>query len=159
MAEITDRDARDLALLQEIAPNGKPTPEQVINAARAKDHPWHSEIWAKSDKDAAIAYRLDIARGIISRVRFRMVHDGRMMFRPAYVRDPDASANRAGYIAVDTLPEQPQMATAVIDAELERVIGCLSRARALAAHCGLSDEFEQLFEQAAALKVKLRLAA
>lgn len=159
MAEISDRDQRDLELLKVLAPDGRPTPEQVVKVAKAKAHPWHGEVWGKSDSEAAMAHRIEIARGIISRVRFRIIRDERVMFRPAFVRDPDVGAKKAGYLASDTLNEQPAIASAVLDAELERINGCIARARGLAEQFGMGAEFEALLQQVIVLKRRLKLAA
>lgn len=159
MSDISNRDERDLELLQNLAPDGKPTPEMVVEAARSKQHPWHGEIWGQSDKEAAMCHRLDVAREIICRVRFRIVRDERIMFRPAFVRNPELKASQSGYIAIDALQNQPAMAVSVMDAELARIMGCIGRARGLADQFGLGTEFERLLATAIDLKTRLRLVA
>jgi hypothetical protein len=52
--------------------HGRATPELLVREARAKGHPLHKLIWAKSDEDAAWQYRVQAARIIMGAVRIEV---------------------------------------------------------------------------------------
>lgn len=157
MKKQTDANKRDMELLQSLMVNGLVRPEDVVDAAKAEDHPWH-ERFEWDDAAAAEKHRLDTARQIIRSVHVRIIRDEVVTFRPAFVRSPEEQ-DTVGYREVTQVANQREMAAAVLDDELARIRGNIERARSLAAEFGLADEMERLLGSLVAIAQQLKMAA
>lgn len=56
--------------LDKMKANNRLTAENLMEDARAEDHPLHAQIWALDENEAAKKYRLEVCRRIIGDYRF-----------------------------------------------------------------------------------------
>lgn len=146
----------DAEVLREIEREfGRVTAKHVVEAARANDHPWHDRIdW--NDETAAESHRLAQARALIRSVVLRTRTENRILYSPAYVRDPDAAPHEQAYASVVSLRSDEDRARAVVIMEFGRVASALRRARELADVLGLGGEVEDMLAQVEGLSAVLR---
>lgn len=155
MKNQTDAAKRDAEILRKI--RGGPTPENVVTAAKNQLHPWHKRFdW--DDASAAHKHRLDTAREIIRSVHVRVISQTRVMYGPAYVRNPEPSAPQ-GYIETAKAASQRELAVQVMAQEMARIRGCIERARALSVQLGLEAEFDGLIADVMKVEERLEQAA
>lgn len=141
--------------------HGRLTPDLIVRAASDKKHPLHSRFqW--DDKVAAHRHRLDTARELLTvYVTVTVTKTKRQIVVPYYVRDPAAPANVQGY--VKTTSERTRAdSEAILQNELDRILGCINRARDLAEyldtqHRGIAAKMEFLLETA--MSVRTLIAA
>jgi hypothetical protein len=135
---------------------GRVTAEDLVDAARDRDHPLHEEFdW--SDTEAANKWRVHQARQILSSVRVvHQIKDQRLT-SVVYVRDPEAAAERRpGYVEVATLRTEPQNAREALAAEIAKAQALLERVKELAAALDLTEEFEQSLASAMTFVGRMR---
>lgn len=126
-------------------------PEDVVNAARDKKHPLHSRFdW--DDNAAAHKWRLQQARQIINSVRIVTHTDSRVIVTPYYVRDPSAKPDEQGYLSVETLRTDKDVAREAIVNEFSMAASYLRRARDLAAVLGIEKEVDEVSGKVEGLK-------
>lgn len=144
------------ARLQELADknDGRLTPEQVVEDAKDVTSPLHTEFqW--DDAKAAISWRLETARRIIRSVKVEMKTTKTVVTAVAYVRDPRAESDEQGYVSVEVLRDEKDMAKKAIREELMRVTSALERARSVAVGLDLEDELEALLALTASLQARV----
>lgn len=158
MKLMTRRSESDYAILEGLKDgNGIVTPEAVVAAARAKDHPWHSRFdW--HDKSAAHKHRLDTAREIIRGVHVRIIRDEVITYRPAYVSLQEPRTASA-YRETSAVADDKEIAMQVLLNEVARIGGNIERARSLATTFGMRRDFDELLRGLTEIKSKLKLAA
>lgn len=137
----TERKKKILERLQSLeGDDGRITPEAVVEDARDPESPLHDEFeW--DDSVAAEKYRLEQARRLL-RVRYTQHVDERVVVAPYYVREPEREEQ--GYMNVLRVKDDITKAREVVQAEFDRVIAALKRARATAAVMGLADDIDKL---------------
>ena len=124
--------------------HGRLTPSVVVTDAKKKTSPLHC-LFVWDMKTAAERYWLDRAREIIQNVKLVASQTETVVIdAPHYVRDPLAGPSEQGYVSIDVLRGDPQLARASLRIEFERVIGALARARSIAVALGLQGEVEDL---------------
>jgi hypothetical protein len=134
------------ALLELEDEHGRLTPELVVKAAAAPDHPLHSEFeW--NDSVAAQRFRLAQARTLIRSVRYVETVTEYQTPAPSYVRDPDAEAEKQGYRSLTHLRTDEDAARSAIVREFSVAAAHLRRARNVATALGLQHEVEDLLER------------
>jgi hypothetical protein len=127
-------------------------PEAVVQAARDPRSALHNHFtW--NDNEAAEKHRLDEARTLIRSVKVIIQTDSRRIEAVAYVRDPAAAGNEAGYVPTATLRTRADEARDALIAEFAQIGARLKRARALAAALGLEDEVEHLSSRVETVRV------
>ena len=151
--------AKRLAQLSKKA--GGLTPDAVVEDARDPKSPLRSAFPAKSWNDswAAEEYRRSVARGIISRFRVETTSVNRGYAAPVFVRDPELTSQRQGYIPLASVKSDKERAREVLTAEFDRAMVLLRRSAAIADEIGLSDEFSDLLRGAEILQNRLGLVA
>jgi len=134
---------------------GRVTAERLFEAAHNKKHPLHDDFeWNK--ERGWREHNLDIARSIITSVRYVYTTEVKKVSSVGYVRDPDAAPNEQGYIAVSRLRTEREKAIEAMLAETTRVQSMLERARELAEVLDLQSELAQILEGIETLASRLR---
>lgn len=122
---------------------GRLTPDDVVEAARAPDHPLHGRfIW--DDAAAARAQRIATARRLIAYASVRVRHSHVTIAAPAFVRDPAAAPGRQGYRSTIALRSNQEDSRLAILAEMERIRSILTRARSLVLLLGREEDLNDL---------------
>jgi hypothetical protein len=136
--------------LATLAINGRLTPDAVVAAAVDPDSPLHSHfVW--DDSEAADLYRIDQARTLIRSVRVDLKIGETIVRSVAYVRDPEVEPEEQGYIAVDVLRRDQDLAREAVANEFARAGAALRRARLVAAALEFPDDIEELVARTSAL--------
>jgi len=133
--------------LEEIAEanNGRLTPDQVVEDARKKNSPLHDQFeW--DVKKAAMSHWLDRAREIIVSVHV-VIRTTRTDVRSvAYVRDPSAGSSEQGYVSVNRLRDEKDLARDALLAEFQRAADLLRRARNIALALDLDGDVDRIID-------------
>lgn len=130
-------------------PEGRITPQQVIDAARDKGSPLHGLFdWNKAD--AAAKWWLHQAREIIGAVKVMHTTTETVIAAPCYVMD--TAATGAGYRAVAALRAEPEAARESLAYTLSVAAGHIRRAYDLAGPLGLQAEIDALLQQITGLQ-------
>lgn len=129
---------------------GRLTPELVVDAAKDKKSPLHSQFeW--DDKKAGHQYRIEQARTLIRSVQVVITVDSRRVSSVYYVRDPAAESNVQGYISIPQLRTDSELARDAIVSEFARAASALDRAHRIAAALNLEGEVQELSERVRSL--------
>lgn len=143
MTEIKREEIRLRLLELESANNGRLTADDVVKDAKLPDSPMHDCFeWNKTK--AAQAYWIEQARSLITSVMVVTKTERSTVRSVYYVRDPSAGPKEQGYVSVQKLRTDADMAREVLIDEFSRAGAALHRARQLAKVLALEDEVEQL---------------
>lgn len=137
---------------------GRLTPEDVVEAAQAESHELH-DCFTWDDTECGKLYRLDQARGLIREVKVQIVSRDIVMVAPFYVSDPNPNRQINGYVQLAPLRRKKDDARRIINDEIGRIEGALTRARAVAAVLGLEDDLDAMVVALVGLRGKLDDAA
>lgn len=132
---------------------GRLTPDAVIADARDKDSPLHM-LFEWNVKKAAMRHWIDRAREIITSVQVMTRTDRTVVTSVYYVRDPHANFSGQGYVSIDTLRTDQDMAREAICNEFSRVGAMLHRARSLALALGIEGEVNDVISRVENLRRK-----
>lgn len=144
---VDKREAIKLRLSEiEAAHGGRLTPDAVIDDARDPDSPLHDQFEWDIDK-AARRHWIERARDLITSVRVVQRVEKQMVSTVFYVRDPSAASDEQGYVSLQTLRSESDLAREAIHAEFLRARAVLHRARTLAAVLDLAGEVTELAER------------
>jgi len=129
---------------------GRITPEAVVADARKKSSPLHSEFeWDL--KKAAYKHWIEHARKLITlHVEVKTIHS--QISVVGYVRDPRAKQSEPGYLSVEKVSTDEELAREVLVQEFARVRDLLNRVRELAKAFELSHELDLMISQVAGLR-------
>lgn len=105
-------------------------PSDVVNAARDPEHVLHG-IFEWDDSKAAREHRLWQAREIIAAVQYVFEVEEHVYTAPEWVRDPRLN-DQQGYVALDKLRTDKELARDALVNEFSRAGGHLTRAYDLA---------------------------
>lgn len=156
MKTAPDREAIRVRLAEiELANGGRLTAAAVVDDAKNPDSPLHGSFEWDTDK-AAYAHWIEQARSIITSVRVLHKTDTTQVRAVYYVRDPSAADNEQGYVSVNTLRSDSEMAREAILNEFSRAAHLLRRARELAVALDGREEIDGLIRSV--LDVKARFA-
>jgi hypothetical protein len=134
--------------------DGRLTPEAVVEDAKNKDSPLHAHFtW--DVKKAAQAYWIEQARTLITSVRVEMRTDETVVTSVAYVRDPSATGKQQGYVSVEALRTDKDLARDALVSEFGRVGDMLRRARELAAALDVEKEVDKLLSDVVGLRQRV----
>ena len=135
----------------ELQNGGVLRPDDVVKDAKRKDSPLHA-CFEWDTKKAAAAYWVEQARNLITSVRVLTRTDKTEVRSVFYVRDPTADPKSQGYVSVQTLRTDKDMARDAIVAEFSRVADSLRRARELAAALDAQSDVEALLQSVVGLR-------
>jgi len=134
-----------LLVLRQLAAKGDLTPERVVEHACEATSPLH-EFFEWDDALAAQAHRLQQARSLIRSVRVEVTVESHVLSVPRYVHDPDRNKD-GGYIETLSIANDRDLAARVLRQEFARAIGCLQRAKKVAAALGMAAVVDTLIQQ------------
>lgn len=136
------RDAIAARLAKIAAEAGGLTADRVLMDAKRPNSPLHSEFeW--DDSIAADQFRVEQARALIRSVRVVVEVRDHEITIPKYVHDPRDSGSQ-GYVSTTSLASDESLALCAIRAEVDRAMGSIERARAIAAALGMSEAAERM---------------
>ncbi|HUT60598.1 MAG TPA: hypothetical protein VNA25_22360 [Phycisphaerae bacterium] len=140
------------ARLQELyVEHGKLTPDLVVAEARKPKSILHGYFnW--DIEHAAMEHWRDRARTLIRSVRLVITTETTAVECVAYVRDPNSPADEQGYLQVDKVRTEADVARGVLVDEFSRAASALSRARELAAVFNMRKDVDDLIESVQATK-------
>ncbi len=139
----------------EMRNRGRLTPDAVIDDAKQKDSPLHDQFeWDKSK--AAYAHWQDQARALITSVRVTVTTETSIVKSVYYVRDPSAASKDQGYVSVDKLRTDQDMAREALVSEFSRVADLLRRARELAIVLEMQDDVSKLIDGTLGLRQRVQ---
>ena len=137
--------------------NGKLRVDDVLADAKKSSSPLHDQFeW--DDTKAAEKYRLVQARALVVSVRTQVETSTSIVSTVCYTRDPEAG-NEQGYVEVEKLRDDDDLAREALTAELIRAQALFVRAESLAVALGLTDQFGEIKERVDKLRNMLDLAA
>ena len=137
-----------------LAPDGRISPRQLVDAAAKLTHPLHDRFEWDNGK-AGDAYRLEQARRLIRSVQVVITTEEREYSCVGYVHDPESEEQ--GYISVERIKRDPATAREMLSQELARAVGVMKRAEQLAEVVGLADEVRPTLKRLE--KVRARVEA
>lgn len=133
---------------------GRLTPEEVIEAAKAKDSPLHA-CFTWNNAEAAHLQRLHEARTLIRSVRVTTVVDEKVYKVIAYVRDPAKKPEEQGYVSTAVLRTDEDLARAALVTEFGMAAAALRRALDVAEALQMRDEVQQYVDGISAMKQRV----
>ena len=136
------------------AHGGRLTPSVVVKDAGKPNSPLH-DYFEWNDGRAGAQYRLMQARHLIRSVEVVIRTDTAVFEAIAYVRDPRAAATEQGYVAIESLRNDPESAREALLYECRRVAGLLERTRKIALTLGLASEVDAMLEGLDALQGRI----
>lgn len=131
--------------------DGRLTPEAVVEDAKNLDSPLHAHFEWDVDK-AAMRHWIDRAREIITSVTVVTRTDKTTVTSVYYVRDPSAASSEQGYVSIEALRTDADMAREAIVNEFSRAASMMHRAKALAKVLKLEREVDGLIDSIEAVK-------
>jgi hypothetical protein len=130
------------------------TCEAVIEAARSPASPLHA-LFEWDTARAAQQHWLVQAREIICTYRVKTVTSTTTYAVPYYARNPRAPSDQQGYVTVDQLRTDADLAHEHLIAEFSRVRSALDRARGYAVTLGHAAEIDALIESVVGIRAQL----
>lgn len=138
--------------------NGKLDPKDVVEAAKAKDHPFH-KFFTWHNANAAASWRIQQARDLIRRCKLTVTVEDVSVKLPVYVRDPELhneNPDETGYVSVAQVSENEESAAATLRYALETAAGHLARYRHLAIVLGVDKRINRVLESIASIQTSLK---
>lgn len=144
MKLIKDKEIVEKRLAQiALANDGRLTPDLVVQDAESSDSPLH-ELFEWDDGVAGHKYRIEQARQVITSVRVVITTEHKAVSTVFYVRDPSAESTEQGYVSINTLKSDSDLARESIVMEFSRAASYLQRARTHAEALGMAQEVDAL---------------
>ena len=135
---------------------GRLTPNVVLEEAKDRDSVLHN-LFEWDDTLAAHQHRIYQARQIITSVRVVITTENRKISTVYYVRDPEAEPTEQGYVSIDRLKTDKDLAKESIVMEFSRASSYLQRAKAHAQALNMNDEIDALIEDINEFKRRLEV--
>jgi len=139
----------------EAANGGVLTADDVVADAKHKSSPLHS-CFEWDVRKAAAAYWVRQARTIITSIRYEIRTETTVLHSPFYVRDPNAPLDKQGYVSVETLRTDGDMARDALINEFSRIADLLRRARELARVLNAEQRVNDMLQQVIAIRNDFR---
>lgn len=118
---------------------GRLTPDAVVQDAKSAKSPLHDQFeW--DDSEAARQWRLQQARDLIRSVRIEIEVNERIVSTVCYVRDPRAASEEQGYVEVQKLRTEADLAREAMLRELASASALVMRVQGLAEVLGMVSE-------------------
>ena len=156
MSIIKDKDLVAAKLAEIAEAYGRLTPDLVVQEAKDPDSILHN-LFEWDDAEAGHQHRLFQARQIITSVRVVITTENKKISTVYYVRDPEAGSNEQGYVSIDKLKTDKDLARESIVLEFSRATAYLQRAKNHAQALGLEDDIESLILDVEELKGRLEV--
>jgi hypothetical protein len=134
------------------------TPELVVKDARRPESPLFP-LFDWDVEKAAEAHWHDVARSLIRNVRTVIVHEGRTIKAPYFVRDPALPHHQQGYTSVIKLRSDADLARDAVAEECIRAASAFRRAQEVAAAVGVDSELRDLLDETLALGQRVKAMA
>lgn len=135
---------------------GRLTPNVVLEEAKDRDSVLHN-LFEWDDTLAAHQHRIYQARQIITSVRVVITTENKRISTVYYVRDPEAEPTEQGYVSIDRLKTDKDLAKESIVMEFSRASSYLQRAKAHAQALNMNDEIDELIEDINEFKRRLEV--
>ena len=119
------------------------TPELVVEDAMNPDSPLHDQFTWDKEK-AHYAYLLVEARQLIRSVKVIITTETKTVKCVGYIRDPSKDNSEQGYLSVETLRSDHDMARDALIQEFKRAGSALQRAQRLSIAFGIEEELDLL---------------
>ena len=123
--------------------HGRLTASIVVEDARSPTSPLHSEFDWDVER-AALRHWIERAREIIRSVHVVVETTKTEIRVPFYLRDPEMPTNKQGYVSLDHLRTDDDLAREALRYELTRAIGYMQRAEDVAAVLDLEKEVRKI---------------
>ena len=137
----------------EQANGGRLTPDDVVADAKKADSPLHPFFeWNKTK--AAHAYWLEQARTLITSVVVMQKTEKVAVSTVFYVRDPTVKHNEQGYVSIETIRSDADMARDFLAEEFGRAASALARAKAYAKVLKFEEDVDHVIEEVKTLERK-----
>ena len=130
--------------------HGRLRASDVVRDAENPESPLHG-LFEWDDAVAGARYRIIQARGIIQDVYYTAIQETRVLYAPAYVRDPDVDPSEQGYAKTVELATDEVRARAALKNEVQRLQGYVVRVRTLAMAIGLDKDVQRVEDEVARL--------
>jgi len=137
------------------ANDGRLTPDLVVEDAQNPDSPLH-ELFEWNDGVAGHKYRIEQARQVITSVRVVITTEHKTVSTVFYVRDPEADATEQGYVSINKLRSNSDLARESIVIEFSRAASYLQRARTHAEALGMEDDVDALIANVERFKQEVK---
>lgn len=148
--EIKQQIAEILAQLARLN-DGRLSPQIILSEAENSASPLHDQFeW--DDTVAAHAHRLEQARTIIRSVTIVTHTEHKAVSTVCYVRDPTLEHRTQGYLSMERVRSDADLAREVIVQEFARAAAALRRAREIAAALEMETEVTDLVERLGVLQ-------
>lgn len=138
------------------AHGGRLTPDLVLAEAENPDSVLHN-LFEWNDSIAAHQHRIAQARAIITSVRVVITTENRKISTVYYVRDPDAEPTEQGYVSIDKLKSNRELAKESIVMEFARASAYLQRAKYHAEALSMTDDIDALISGINEFKKRLEV--
>jgi hypothetical protein len=138
------------------ANNGSLTPDLVVKDAEDSSSPLH-ELFEWDDSIAGHKYRIEQARQVITSVRVVITTEHKAVSTVYYVRDPEAESTEQGYVSIDKLKTNTDLARESIVMEFSRAASYLQRARIHAEALGMAQEVDALIADVQKFKEEVKV--
>jgi hypothetical protein len=138
------------------ANNGSLTPDLVVKDASNLDSPLH-ELFEWDDGIAGHKYRIEQARQVITSVRVVITTEHKAVSTVYYVRDPNAEPTEQGYVSLDKLRSNSDLARESIVMEFSRAASYLQRARVHAEALGMAEDVDALIADVQKFKEEIKV--
>lgn len=119
------------------------TPNLIIEVAKNPGSILH-EFFEWDDKKAGHSHRLQQARNLITSVKVTIVSETKMINAISYVRDPRLPSHQQGYVSIETLKTDKDLARESIALEFRQAYTHLHRAKLHAEALGMQDQVSAL---------------
>lgn len=154
MSVIKDRELVAQKLAEIAEAHGRLTPDLVVEEAKNPESVLHG-LFEWDDEQAGHQHRLFQARQIITSVRVVITTENKKISTVYYVRDPEADPMEQGYVSIDKLKTDKDLARESIVMEFSRATAYLQRAKNHAHALGLEEDIESLILDVEELKGRL----
>jgi len=156
MKIIKDKEVVEKRLAEIASANdGRLTPDLVVEDAQNPDSPLH-ELFEWNDGVAGHKYRIEQARQVITSVRVVITTEHKSVSTVFYVRDPEADATEQGYVSINKLRSNSDLARESIVMEFSRAASYLQRARTHAEALGMEDDVDALIADVERFKQEVK---
>jgi hypothetical protein len=122
------------------------TPNLIVEVAKNPNSILHGYFeW--DDRKAGHSFRLQQARHLITSVKVNIITDTKMISAVSYVRDPRLPSDQQGYVSIETLKTDKDLAKESIQLEFMRAYTHLQRAKNHAEILGMQDQVSSLLNR------------
>jgi hypothetical protein len=129
----------------------------MVDDARKPSSPLH-DLFEWDDAVAADQQRISRARTLLRTYKIDIRTDHKVITSVAYVRNPIAAHRQQGYVHINKLRSDRELALAALRSYFGRAMGYLRSSRNLAEVLDLVDEFDELLDNMESFEQKIAKA-